>query len=124
MKYVRIFFYFRTLLSVFSGLLDPLPFFADIMNGSPLRGRSQMTSAKFLGFWTPSQPCHHFGPIPSTKITQPPLLRQNLINPPPSPSLLMSFVNGPMTSKMRLHVASISDVRCQGAGSCQKLMMS
>ena len=28
-------------------------------------------------------------------MTQPPLLHQNLGNPPPSPSLLTSFVNGP-----------------------------
>ena len=49
------------------------------------RGRSQMTSAKFSGFWTPSPPCQHVGPIYSTKITQPRLLRQNLGNPLPPP---------------------------------------
>ena len=38
------------------------------------RCRSQMTSAKISGFFTPSPPCQHFGPICSTKITQPPLL--------------------------------------------------
>ena len=58
-----------------------------------------MMSAKFLRFWT--SPRQHFGPIYSTKITQPPLLRQNLGNPPPSPSLLTSFVNGPYKYKRK-----------------------
>ena len=46
-------------------------------------GHAQMTSAKFLGFFTP---CQQFGPVYSTKITQPPLLRQTLAAPSPSKS--------------------------------------
>ena len=42
-----------------------------------------MTSDKFSGFLTPPA-CQHFGPIYSTKITQPPLLHQNLGIPLPS----------------------------------------
>ena len=42
-----------------------------------------MMSDKISGFWTPSPPCQHFEPISSTKITQPPLLRQILGNPLP-----------------------------------------
>ena len=63
------------------------------------RGRSQMTSAKFSGFLTPPSPCQHFGPIYSTKIRPPPLLHQILGNPLPPPSLLTSFVNGPLYSR-------------------------
>ena len=48
-----------------------------------------MTSAKFLGFWTPSLP------LVSIKSTQPPFLLSEISQPPPSPSLLTSFVNGP-----------------------------
>ena len=33
----------------------------------------------FPDFWPPLSPCQHFGPIYSTKITQPPLLSQNFI---------------------------------------------
>ena len=52
-----------------------------------------MTSAKFSGFLTPPpSPCQHFGPIYSTKITQP---MSDFWYPPPSPSPLTSFVNGP-----------------------------
>ena len=39
----------------------------------------------FRDFWPPPSPCQHFGPICSTKITQPPLLHQNLGNPLPPP---------------------------------------
>ena len=53
-----------------------------------------MTSAKLFEELDPLPPCPHFGPIYSTKITQPPLLLQNLDNPTPSPSLLTLFVNG------------------------------
>ena len=42
-----------------------------------------MTSAKFSVFLTPSPPCLHFGPIHSTKFTQPPLLHLLLGYPPP-----------------------------------------
>ena len=48
------------------------------------KGPVHMTSAEFSGFLTPSPPCLHFGPIPSTKFTQPPLLRP-LLGKPPSP---------------------------------------
>ena len=73
-----------------------------------------MTSAKFSGFLTPlpPSPCQHFEPTYSTKITQPPLLRQNLVNPPPSPSLLTSFVNGP---KAESDVGDV--VRARGVGN-------
>ena len=71
-----------------------------------------MTSAKFLGFLTPSPPCQHFGPIYSTKNTQPLLLHQNSGNPPPSPSLLTSFVNGP---KAESDVGDV--VRARGVGN-------
>ena len=49
--------------------------------GGTVRGRSQMTSAKYSGFLTPSPPCQHFGPIYTTKIMQPPLLHQILGTP-------------------------------------------
>ena len=49
-----------------------------------------MTSAKFSGFLTPSLP------LVSTKSTQPPLLSSEIGQPPPSPSLLTSLVNGPL----------------------------
>ena len=39
-----------------------------------VRGRPYMTSATFLGLWTPSPPCPHLGLIYSTKFMQPPLL--------------------------------------------------
>ena len=48
-----------------------------------------MTSANFLGFWTPY-------PLVSTKSTQPPFLMPEIGQPPPSPSLLTSFVKGPL----------------------------
>ena len=69
-----------------------------------------MTSAKFLGFFTP---CQQFGPVYSTKITQPPLLRQTLAAPPPpraevicacplkktcAPSILLSLMVGVSSS--------------------------
>ena len=71
-----------------------------------LRGRSQMTSAKFSGFWTPSLP------LVSTKSTQPPSLSSEIGLPPPSPSLLTSFVNGPLCrvnfkDRMRLEGVAI-----------------
>ena len=72
-----------------------------------------MTSAKFLGFLTPSPPCQHFGLIYSTKITQPPLLHQYLGNPPPSPSPLTSFVNGPLLC-VRVTISSFLYRLCNG----------
>ena len=48
-----------------------------------LRGHVHMTSAKVSGFLTPSPPCLYFGPIHSTKFTQPPLLHLLLGYPPP-----------------------------------------
>ena len=60
-----------------------------------LRGHVHMTSAKFSGFLTPSPPCLHFGPIHSTKFTQPPLLHL-LLGYPPSPlPLQTSYVHAP-----------------------------
>ena len=53
---------------------------------SSLGGNVHMTSAKFSGFLTPSPPCLHFGPIHSTKFTQPPLLHLLLGYPPPPPT--------------------------------------
>ena len=49
---------------------------------------SQMTSAKFSRFWTPSPPCWHF----TIEITQTPFLWSEFAQPP---SLLKSFVHGP-----------------------------
>ena len=60
-----------------------------------LENHSQMTSAKFLGFWTPSLP------LVGTKSTQPPFPRSEFGQLPPSPSLLTSFVDGPALSLAR-----------------------
>ena len=51
-------------------------FICEVCPRSPIcpRGRPYMTSAKFLGFWTPSPPCLHLGLIYSAKFMQPPLL--------------------------------------------------
>ena len=46
-------------------------------------GRVHMTSAIFLGILPFLPPCLHLGPIYSTKITQPPLLRLILGTPLP-----------------------------------------
>ena len=54
-----------------------------------IRGDVQVTSARFSGFLTASLPLF------STKSTQPPFLSSEFGRPPPSPSLLTSFVNGP-----------------------------
>ena len=51
-----------------------------------------MTSAKFSGFWTPSPLVR----IYSIEITQPPLISSELGQPPLPPSLLTSFVTGPL----------------------------
>ena len=48
-----------------------------------LRDHTIRTSAKFLGFLTPSPPCPHFGLIHSSKYTQPPLVCLLLGYPPP-----------------------------------------
>ena len=55
-----------------------------------------MTSAIFCGFSTPSLP------LVSTKSTQPPLLSSEIGQPPPSPSLLTSIVNGPLGGKRKM----------------------
>ena len=58
----------------------------------PLRGHVHVTSAKFLGFLTPFPPCLHFGPIHSTKFTQPPLLHMLLGYPPLPLPMQTSYV--------------------------------
>ena len=57
----------------------------DMFSSHEIRGRSQIMSAKFLGFLTPSPLSAFFTSVQSTKITQPPLLHQNLGNPLPPP---------------------------------------
>ena len=49
-----------------------------IIRAITIRGRSQMTSVKFLGFWTPS-------PLVSTKFTQTPFLLSEFGQPPLPP---------------------------------------
>ena len=72
-----------------------LAYLVKSLQGDPLDGKISLWHAfgavhkwrqlNFRDFWPPPPPCQHFGPIHSTKITQPPLLRQNLGNPLPPP---------------------------------------
>ena len=72
-----------------------------------VRGRSQMTSAKFSGFWTPSPPSQnlqyrdHATSLPFVRIWQ-----------TPSPSLLTSFVNDPLggIAKPRVKLIPLSGI--------------
>ena len=71
------------------------------------RGRSQMTSAKFLGFWTPS-------PLVSTKSMQSPV---RIWEKTPPPSLLTSFVHGPNAAAAVASVCLVIAAATAAAGS-------
>ena len=72
-----------------------------------VRGRSQMTSAKFSVFLTPFPPCQHVGSIYITKITQPPLLHQNLGDPLPPPLFWHHLWMAPYLASATAAMASV-----------------
>ena len=76
-----------------------------------------MTSAKFWVFLTPSPPCLHFGPIHSTKFTQPPLLHLLLGYPPPPLPLQTSYVHAPLRHLLVYIPDFIWHINCTGLGS-------